>query len=329
VDAAQLLIAPEVRRHLGERATSDLATRIQPSGDCHVCHTTLTDSQVSITVHTAATDPLLVMPAHASCQPSSLIIHPAGRRPVAPPTEYHFTVFVLPVVPAGEEASPNPQVRGVPAILLNPEVDVQVGDVVDGRWQAWWEETAELVGLTQLTPDHPMPEADVTTWAAQVATTRGRGRVTLHGPALQYQLADVQADFLDRMRYAGRCLLLFCGSVPAAPVIDMALLAAAMRSGSVYGAWAKLGGQPTSAAFPNPDESEMADRGAPPGAQIVRSTADLERELDDLGVCAKAGHRHRCGIDTETVARASRRHRKGHRDLRPHDWCAITRRPTV
>ncbi|GAB7048487.1 hypothetical protein [Catenuloplanes indicus] len=287
MDAAQLLIAPEVRRHLGERATSDLANRIQPSGDCPVCHTTLTDSQVSITVHTAATDPLLVMPAHASCQPSSLIIHPAGRRPAAPPTEYHFTVFVLPVVPAGEEASSNPQVWGVPAILLNPEVDVQVGDVVDGRWQAWWEKTAELVGLTQLTPDHPMPEADVTTWAAQVSTTRGRGRITLHGPALQYQLVDVQADLLDRMRYAGRCLLLFCGSVPAAPVIDMSLLAAAMRSGSVYGAWAKLGGQPTSAVFPHPDEREMADRVAPPGAQIMRSTADLERQLDDRDVCAK------------------------------------------
>lgn len=253
MDAAQLLIAPEVRRHLGERATSDLANRIQPSGDCPVCHTTLTDSQVSITVHTAATDPLLVMPAHASCQPSSLIIHPAGRRPAAPPTEYHFTVFVLPVVPAGEEASSNPQVWGVPAILLNPEVDVQVGDVVDGRWQAWWEKkTAELVGLTQLTPDHPMPEADVTTWAAQVSTTRGRGRITLHGPALQYQLVDVQADLLDRMRYAGRCLLLFCGSVPAAPVIDMSLLAAAMRSGSVYGAWAKLGGSRHRRCSPTP-----------------------------------------------------------------------------
>lgn len=288
MDAAKLLIAPEVRRHLGQRATDDLADRIQPSGDCPICHTTLTDSQVSITVHTAATDPLLVMPTHASCQSSSLIIHPAGRRPVAPPTEYHFTGFSLPVVPAGEQDSPNPRVRGVPTILLNPEVDVQIGDVVEGRWQAWWEESAALVGLTKLTPDHPMPEADVTTWAAQVPTARGRGPVVLQGPMLHYQLAEVQAELLDRMRYAGRCLILFCGSVPAAPIIDMALLAEAMRSGTVYGAWAKLDGQPASTTFPNPDESEMADQGAPLGAQVVRSTEDLERELGDLSVCAKA-----------------------------------------
>lgn len=288
MDAAQLLIAPEVRRHLGERATADIAARIQPSGDCPVCHATLTDSQVSITVHTAATDPQLVMPAHASCQPSSLIMHPAGRRPAAPPTEYHFTAFVLPVIPATEEGLPNPQVRGIPAILLNPEVDVQVGDVVNGRWQAWWEESAELVGLTCLTQEHPMPPGDVTTWAAQVSTDRGRGRMALLGPVLQYQMAEVQADFLARVRYAGRCLILFCGVVPAARIVDMALLAKAMQAGSVYGAWAKLDGQPASAVFPNPLQREMAGHGAPPGAEVVRSTADLERELDDLGVCGKA-----------------------------------------
>lgn len=288
MDAAQLLIAPEVRRHLGDRATTDLAARIQPSGDCPICHTTLTDSQVTITVHAAATDPLLVMPTHASCQPSSLIIHPAGRRPAAPPTEYHFTVFTLPVIDAVEERVPNPQIRGVPAVLVNPQVDVQVGDVVAGRWHAWWEESAELVGLTCLTPEHPMPPADVTTWAAEISTARGRGRMILQGPVLRYQMAEVQADFLDRLRYAGRCLVLFSDTVAAARTVDMALLLSALQSGSVYGAWAKLGGQPASTVFPDPEQREEVDHSAPPGAQVMRSTADLDRALDDLEVCARA-----------------------------------------
>lgn len=292
VEMHGLLIDPDVRRHLGVQALADVVERIEPSGDCVVCHTTLTHDQVSLTVHAAATDPLLVLPAHAACQPSALVTHPAGRRPMAPAAEYHLNLYILPIepmlTPAGQQHPGNPtpsRPTRVPMLLINPNVDVQIGDIVDGRWQPWWQKIADQISLTRLGP-LPHLDAAAAGWTIELQHTRGSTAVLLRGPGHQYRYPRADPNVLTFLQTSGTCLVMISDTVRATTTLNIDTLSDALRNGEIFGTLATLGTAPGDRS--SHQHTKTATQPAPGHPSSRPRIDDLSQRLADIDVSARA-----------------------------------------
>jgi hypothetical protein len=318
MDVSRIQVDMEIRRDLGDQAVSDLAALIEPSGDCVICHDTLTDSQVTLTVHAAATEPLLVLPAHASCQPSSLVTHPAGGQPFPPALEHRVMAFLLPVPSVAAprkwalRASRRAQVQEViPTVLINPSVDVQIGDVVDGRWRSSWEESAELLGLTRLTLDHQVPSQGEARWSVNLVTESEGEMLVIDGFLGQYKVTQIDRPTADLIRAGGSCLIWVSDllrSVGRRMDPDHVRAAFAAERGTLYGAWAGLGATRVPLVAPETDETKSA---VPPGpdARHMRRTDDIEAQVADIKVQARASFAdHRAvGLRSASPADSSER----------------------
>jgi hypothetical protein len=277
MDLSALRVDREVARRLGVDGLQVIADRLDPGGDCVVCHRTLGKGPITLSLHWAGRpqDLALVAPAHAPCQPS---VYVAGRPPALP--QSHRTLALLsPVVG--------------PVVLINHAVDVMLGSIVDGQWvehlhlpTSDGRDLAEVDALSRIdtTTDGQLPPRSPH-WGARL--TR-RGDLTLLSPSTRYGIS-AEPFILDAVRRAGRVLVLVTEAARISTIVEtqsMDSLMQAIADHQVHGAWAVIDAEPTAVAFPA--RAPEAARSVPAGAHPVRSVAELGAMSSDHVVEARA-----------------------------------------
>ena len=289
-----LRLDPAVRELLDDPSIEALARLIEPYGDCVACHRPLGEVPISLTLRrrdTAYThdhvpsgvlgearaaghppgegavgeDLVVVLPAHAACAPSQL----QGDRSYAPPATYQITTFGMPAAAQVEDPPGHVQtvVDQLPAVVINPSVDVQIGTIGGGRWRSQLSQNHDLRGLEQLSAEIPLPTSEPT-WGARLSIDdHGDQVLDLASPGDMYRTETTPA-IAEMIRRHGQVLVVVTETAKVKALFEagrLDQLAAAVRAGEVYGAWAGLGAEASDIMILPPDASLAAS--LPAGAR--------------------------------------------------------------
>ncbi|MEV0650023.1 hypothetical protein AB0I28_32675 [Phytomonospora sp. NPDC050363] len=274
MDIQQLRIDAAAAARLGD-AVKELARTISTDiGECVVCHAGLGSAPVSLAVHESSDVPaqVLVLPGHAACQPAGYTKHDPGYQPLAPAPTYQATSFPVPTA-AGS----------VLAVLVNPSVDVLVGEIGDDGWRGQWEHVPQVLGVSPLASMEAVVMSEPQ-WGAEVSPRM----VTLKAPGGGVFQAPANEAFM-RLAVAAKRVLVFVSDV-VLPTEDGALdrreFTAAAAAGRLYTAWAGLGGRAVEQAIPERSPRAQAMAASGPlrqmGARALDTTGKVEREFADV-----------------------------------------------
>jgi hypothetical protein len=279
VDAAVLVsslrLDPDVARYLKGPVLDAVAHRVEATGDCVVCHRPLGEGPVSLTLDWSQIPDRFahVLPAHAACQPSTLIKRGRFEISSVPAPTYRCVSFMTKQVG--------------PVFLLNQSVDVLSGGIVDGRWvdePAFvfeGEPAARMKALEKIDPtDHPVP-SPAARWGARL--DRRRHEITVTDPQGATYTCNAAPDLEQAIRDSGRLLVMVTEQVRTATVKTLTDVAKAIEAGHVYAAWAVVGAPAADIALT--DRSGIA---TPAAASRIASTAQMTQIMEDTRVNVRA-----------------------------------------
>lgn len=283
-------VDPQLQRVLGETALSEIVRLVEPDGDCTVCHRTLRAGPLTLSARGTPggrpEDLLVVLPAHAACAPSTW----QRASGAFSPARSYRTLALLLAAEAG----------AIPAVLINDSIDVQVGQLFNDRWHDSLGRSAALRAVEPLAAS-PVPTSRPT-WGATLTGPPDAALLTLTGPIDRVE-CTVNSTFTDLIRRGGGMVLVLVSAdariaeVTARGVLDP-LFAAASRGG-VYGAWAHVGGFPTTVPLPEPD---VSIRPPHPAARQMTISSDLTQVAGDLRAQAYAAFSDAPALGLRAVA---------------------------
>jgi hypothetical protein len=306
VDRGQLRTDPELDRTLGATALADLAELIEPSrGECDACHQLLGTSPVALTVRRTSdpSEAMTVLPTHAACRPAGLETYRPGCAPPTPQATFMSLVFAMPVtveVPARRRRpwsrpTTTMQQAELPAMLVNPSLDIQTGFVVDGAWRGQWERSLDVHGLTAITDEQLTPPDEPVPWSIELDAATGDVLVTT--PIREQYSAPTGEDFRRLLAADGRCLVFVSDTARYRDGrLSMAELGAARRAGRLFAAWAGLGQPAAVQPLPGADSTSVPD-----GAQALADTGELAEAMADTSVEVRASFSGHPAVDLTGV----------------------------
>lgn len=272
---SSLRLDPDVARYLNGPVLDAVAHRVEATGDCVVCNRPLGEGPVSLTLDWSELPERFayVLPAHAACQPSTLIKR--GRFEISPvPAPTHRCVSFM-----------TPQVG--PVFLLNQSVDVLTGGIVEGRWidePAFLfegEPAAAMKGLEKIDPaDHPVP-SPAARWGAHL--NRRRHEITVTDPQGGTYTCNAEPDLEQAVQESGRLLVMVTEEVRTATVKTLVEIVTAMEGGHVYAAWAVVGASAADIAL-----TDRSGIPTPAAASRITSTAQMTQAMEDTQVNVRA-----------------------------------------
>ena len=162
---------------LPDAALSRAILALRSDGDCYVCDQTLGPVDVALSVHhdPAVSPRVVLLPHHLACA-APTVLPGQDRR------------FVIPAVRHKGRAIAR---GGVTSIVLNPSIDIQVGEVRDGRWVPDFVADQDSWALT---PWRNASRAPHVTWGLTMAD-QGR-RVQLLTPQATHSVPVAGAPLL-------------------------------------------------------------------------------------------------------------------------------------
>jgi len=278
-----LQVAETVRDVLGP-ALNDVVGLIEEDGECARCAGVLGSTGVSISVWTVRPLHLTaVVPTHTRCRTSGCVTVEE-----LPPPTHNSVVF------RGLHAPPPPAARrrwwrptvATPSttmtpltVLINPSRDIQIGEVLDGRWVSDLDRNHVTYGLDPMVQGQPQNES----WGAFAGVDDPT--VHLEGPGQSYTvnvtgIPDPAAD-------QDRIVVLVSDRVKAGTIVAERSPAAVAEApaGTVYGALAVVGSAPADLPLPLSGQAWAPEA---PGREWVRTTSAVRSQEADTSCNLRA-----------------------------------------
>jgi hypothetical protein len=231
VAVSKMIVSPDIKRRLGG-GVEEVGGWLW-AVDCQACGKPLGDRPPALSVDDMMTFAAASL-AHQRCRPSAWRDGPFGVG--GDWVSHRSRLVMLPLVTDGE-----PESRPMPAILVNPTMEMVMLGQQAGRWHPQFHATFSAIGMRP-----PGPELQIRR-PLRGATARLNGaviRVTLPQPALEdgYECSLVPGDEAFRRAIADQSGIMLAVTHAADPwSADLASqFAAVLRSRQILLGWAPL-----------------------------------------------------------------------------------------